>query len=385
MSSPIPAFLKKGPVAFFALDNQKKFIWVSDHFCRLCAYESGEILKMGYEDIVDVYFQSLDINATRIRLNPNRGPERHPYIIDYPSPEEEGIHTQIRAVFAGEDFILYNAFPRTGVISSLQKHFERSLFAVMDEDLNFEEFGNRFYAILHQIFGKRNFRGTSLRSCIIKKDFNEWQGMRERYLDHVNALTVREQHPWRTLFDSAKEDFKSFFKSPPSSWEVNSGSALIEKPAEGLEVDFLMAAPSLDFFHNDFEIEFSMQRGNGGIVLCGTDTPFRTPDENGYLIHLLENKHLFGDKKALLLKRNANDVSIHLLDKFPDRFRVRKMGPVISVFCDGKSCIRYFDEIPFYSDYRELNRFGLKASSQERFTMLKISTRPSLYDYEKLK
>ena len=63
---------------------------------------------------------------------------------------------------------------------------------------------------------------------------------------------------------------------------------------------------------------------------------------------------------------------------------MEKSGPRLTIRVNEKVIVQHIDEIPFYSNFQELDRFGLTVSGRETFTHLKIETRQSAYDYEKM-
>jgi transcriptional regulator with PAS, ATPase and Fis domain len=127
---------------------------------------------------------------------------------------------------------------------------------------------------------------------------------------------------------------------------------------------------------HDFRIELEVSRGNGGIAICAHRDPVTTPDEDGYLI--------FFSRSHAILKRNANEVCFGNAPGSVRKIALIKEGITLKVEVNGKKILEHVDDIPFYSDYRILDRFALYARDQETFKKIQIQVRKNLFDYEQL-
>jgi len=371
VNTPLKPLLNDSHQALFAVDLESRILWISQSFTRMFGYAPDELIQKPFRSLLDI----IEETETGIRCRIMPGPGLTMNIVE--RSRKEGIHALIRRMQQYGDFSVWSINLQLFGIERIHQHYEKELFAVLDSTLHFEDFGVRLYYKLLTMFGDRRFRGTALKECLIGADFQEWEKTRKAFLEYVLESEGKNDARWELAFDSQKHGFPQLFSAPNRSWNIQRNSVRLAQLDPVLNVNFLMSSQSFDFFHMDYRIEYRVSDGAGGVFMCGIDNPFLTPDENGYLVHFHEN--------MAIIKRNANAVNFGSIREEARDVVIIKTGPVVTVSVNGQEEVRHIDEIPFYSDYQALNRFGLITDQDETYLSLVIRTRPSVYDYDKMK
>jgi transcriptional regulator with PAS, ATPase and Fis domain len=374
--SPTLDILDRSETAWFALDSSDRFLWISRKFAELTKYSQVELLKKKLTEMIDVINETDRGKSCRIKPKSSVAYGSFFPDLSMDSPEREGAHVLINPARSFDDFTLYSLNYRFYSVERYHLYYEKDLFAILDDDLRFEEFGNRLYYKLLRFFGNREFRNVSLRDFIMKKDFEEWEKSRNAFYKYVEEQSEKSTGPSEMEFDSGRQNWEQLFNFRNRDWKVQDKSVSLVRKNALEDANYLISRRTFDFFKRDYKIEYSTTDARAGITLCGLENPFLTPDESGYLV----NFHA-GHAQ---LKRNSNTVSMRPFQDGPVKVCVEKTGPVLAVQVDGKAFLHYIDEIPFYSDYERLNRFCLNSGQPITFTNLRISSRPSVFNYEKM-
>src|SRR3989339_33704 len=370
--------LNNAPIASFSTDREGKIVWISRDFTNISGYELKDIQGKEFRTLLEIILENTIATKIRCRIIPNPRISENTLAVFTSNirPSREGVHVQIDRLGDFDGFFMYSAIALPYTIERILLFYVKELFAIMDDQYRIEEFGDRFYKKLLQIFGKIKFRGVNLKECLVAGDFKAWEQARQEFLMYVRAQSEKNVPEWELFFDSSRDGFSRLFDTRHASWNIRDLNVALEAP-EYMEGYFLVSNTTFDFFTKDFKVEYRISSNGGGVFFCGIDEPLLTPDENGYLLHFTENK--------AILKRNSNPVSAVELSEQVHTVAVIKTGPVISVTVNEKEIIRYIDEIPFYSDFARLNRFGFIANANEQFSLVRISIRDSAFNYDRMR
>ncbi|OGJ87542.1 MAG: hypothetical protein A2268_03825 [Candidatus Raymondbacteria bacterium RifOxyA12_full_50_37] len=379
ISDAMVEILNASQHAYFAVDKNEKFIWISDHFKKMSGYSLSDLKDTGMWMIFTQIGRGSRLSNLRCRLRPNpHNPEQgvvpHLNAVD---SEREGIHIDLKCIKKENSLYLYSVAHFPHAISKTHLFYHKELFAVLDQDLCFEEFGTMLYAKLMRLYGNMELRGKRLQDLIEPGDFREWRASKERLEKYATSQYERNDNTWERIFDSDTQGFPSFFKKPDTSWKIMDREISVYNSQTGPVEKYLTACRDFDFFKEDIRVEYSIEQGRGGVFFCGTDNPDLSPDENGYLV--------FFDKGMVNIKRNGNTVDFLKAGAGLHTIRITKSGSVIVVQAGDTLIAHHIDELPFYEDPNTLNRFGLFTWFSEVFSSLRIYVRKTGFNYDKLK
>jgi len=379
LSANAESIINKSFLACFITDMSDRIIWISRTFTKITGYSLDMVCNRDFRHMIHILKElkaEQDIICNFIiPADAQMEFKEFAYFYDWQINRDEGLHASLHWHSYPTACKVFFVEPLSRNPDTIHGYFHNELFAILDDDLKFVEFGAPCYTRLRQLHPEDKFRGAPLKSYIHPLDFKEWEKSRSMYREHVLLHAEESGLAWRRVFDNTKDTCSRLFPSKTKGVVFNENSIDLV-PFQGNEIYCMMTRP-LDFFQTAVRIKYRLPEGCGGVVFCGSPTPVTSPEENGYMLVFNNNK--------MILKRNTNTINIEPCPNRPETVVIEKKGVVISIAVNGKTLMKHIDETPFYGDYASLTGFGLYAPVPSRYTDISIETATLSFDYEKLK
>jgi hypothetical protein len=294
---------------FIAMDRGERIIWVSDFFHKVTGFDTrklkGRRLDHAFRNVSClIKFQQYH---GRIIPEKNRPSGLESTGIFDEWLLREGFSVIFNLVRSYGDFSLFSMIILSMSAERVQRNYHTDLFAILDDDLNFEVLGNTMYEKLKALFGDRRFTGTSLRDYVSEKDFRAWEDSKKKYREYALSFFEERREEWSPVYDSEKQGFTSFFEKGNQYWQVRKNQ-IIKRENPGFTNEcYLISKRTFDFFNNDFKFEMNLSKGTGCIVFNAIKpAEGDSPDQHGYIVGIFQNE--------LRIKRNCNTLEIRPAD-----------------------------------------------------------------------
>jgi transcriptional regulator with PAS, ATPase and Fis domain len=371
------AFLDKLTLGFFITDKSRRYTWVSKNFTNTTGFDMGDLKGKPFDSILTFRYKDETGDRLHYRIVPN--PARIQLVIAsfiYYDVAKEGYNVNVQCIEEDESYVLYSFSPILLSAEKKQLRYDRELFAILDRDHKLEEMNNVLYTKLRGLFGNRYFRGTSLFDLLDRDTFANYRASKWSYMKYALSYFDDTEKGWKTLFNTKKNSCTDLFEPVRGIWKITD-SRIIKERESDLDKNFLLSSQPFAFFENEYWIDYEVENNIGGITFWATNNPETTPDEFGYLV--------FFDKNRVLVKRNANTVRIEPVQSPVRQISIIKSGGTFSVRINGKELIRHMDSIPFFEKSESLNRFGFYCPGRETYKRIRIRSKKSSFDYDKLR
>jgi two-component system NtrC family response regulator len=291
----------------------------------------------------------------------------------YEGLTREGIHVNISEPVKYKDFKVYAIrFFHLNLVNTFYRHIDE-MYGAVKNDMTIIEYNRPLYSRLRSL--AKRIRGSRLTDYLKKEDYQAWKKSIRKFEEYCDFVIENSPGDWKAVFDSRKETIRPLSIIPSDKWTAGNNS--LEHKSSG-KPDYFLINRKFDLINNDIRVEVAIEKGAGVIVLGTSDKYYEFPDSTGYGVGLVTYPHRDAEFQ---IKRNLNIVGFSRQIPETRSLVFEKVGNCIQVFLGSKGRLLFKDNIPFEPHN---NRIGFCSEKDVRFTDIKIFTRKTIFDYDKM-